>query len=73
MYICMLVYSLLSVFLQMYYIIFDLIMDPYTLRKLRTVLFFILNSFKNTEKTIDSLEGLNFINVLSELMNLQSR
>lgn len=49
-------YSLLSVFLQMYYIIFDLIMDPYTLRKLRTVLFFILNSFKNTEKTVDSLK-----------------
>lgn len=40
----------------MYYIIFDLIMDPYTLRKLRTVLFFILNSFKNTEKTVDSLK-----------------
>lgn len=56
----------------MYYIIFDLIMDPYTLRKLRTVLFFILNSFKNTEKTVDSLEGLNFIHVLSELMDLQS-
>lgn len=72
MYICMLVYRLLSVFLQMYYIIFDLIMDPYTLRKLRTVLFFILNSFKNNEKTVDSLEGLNFINVLSELMDLQS-
>lgn len=72
MYICMLVYRLLSVFLQMNYIIFDLIMDPYTLRKLRTVLFFILNSFKNTEKTVDSLEGLNFINVLSELMDLQS-
>lgn len=49
-------YSLLSVFLQMYYTIFDLIMDPYTLRKLRIVLFFILNSFKNTEKTVDSLK-----------------